>query len=227
MSNPFISVQEAASSPLDATKNSPSDGFWAPPSHELDHLLQAAAPKTRCEEVRESADGHDSPIPLERHTPFTSPLGNEALLNRPASLLSTSETPDVTPVSSANRSLAALLDKYRSAISLVPSSLVTFGNEHESPSEVQVRNALTADFVADITVPDGQNFPPGAEFVKCWRMMNDGDSDWPDSTELVFVAGTTLFMENSSKSVKVGSVKAGTEIDLWTQELKVRTTVSA
>jgi len=83
-----------------------------------------------------------------------------------------------------------------------------------------VHKALTADLVADITVPDGQNFPPGAEFVKCWRMVNDGERDWPESTELVFVAGISLLKESSSPNVKVGLVKVGSEVDLWTGELK-------
>jgi next-to-BRCA1 protein 1 len=229
MNNPFMSAQEAASSPLDAKKSSPSatsHGTWLPPSHELDHLIQeqpslTVAPKSFYEEAQDIVHGNNVLTPSDGNTPFQSPLGNEALLNRPASL-SVPELSDVVPVSSVNRSLAALLDDYRSATSLAPSSLAASVDKQEAPSHFEAQKALTADFVADITVPDGQNFPAGAEFVKCWRMMNDGERDWPESTELVFVAGTPLLKESSPVSVKVGLVKIGSEVDLWTGELKVR-----
>jgi next to BRCA1 gene 1 protein len=225
VNNPFMSAQESASSLFNAKKNSPSAtslGTWVPPSHELNHLIQAqtAAVKSFYEEARGNVNGANIFTPSEGNTPFQSPLGNEALLNRPAST-NVPEPSDIAPVSSANRSLAALLDDYHSTTSLAPSSLATSVDEREVVSEPQAQKALTADFVADITVPDGQKFPPGAEFVKCWRMMNDGERDWPESTELVFVAGQQLLKASSPQSMRVGRVKIGSEVDLWTGELKV------
>ncbi|KAL1740773.1 hypothetical protein HDZ31DRAFT_46846 [Schizophyllum fasciatum] len=61
-------------------------------------------------------------------------------------------------------------------------------------------------------------FPPGAEFVKVWRVRNGGDADWPASTALVFVAGSPLGATN--KAIPVGAVKAGSEVELATDELK-------
>jgi len=78
---------------------------------------------------------------------------------------------------------------------------------------------LSAMFVKDITVTDGQIFPPGAEFMKCWRVLNDSEHDWPETTELVYIAGEALGMKKDG-TVHVGSVKAGTEVELWTSELK-------
>jgi len=81
---------------------------------------------------------------------------------------------------------------------------------------------LVASFLSDTTVPDGQVFPPGAEFVKSWRMTNDGSRDWPESTELHFSAGETFSLDRSgSQKVKVGKVAAGLHVDVWTGELKV------
>jgi next-to-BRCA1 protein 1 len=81
---------------------------------------------------------------------------------------------------------------------------------------------LKASFLSDTTVPDGQVFPPGAEFVKSWHMLNDGESTWPDTTELVFVAGECLVRGNElPKKIRVGGVCPGEEVDLWTGELKV------
>jgi next-to-BRCA1 protein 1 len=73
--------------------------------------------------------------------------------------------------------------------------------------------------VEDVTVPDGQVFPPGAEFVKCWRLLNSGERDWPENTELVFLAGDRL-ADSALPPVLVGRVAAGAEYDVWTGELK-------
>jgi hypothetical protein len=35
-----------------------------------------------------------------------------------------------------------------------------------------------ADYVADITIPDGTNLAPGETFVKTWRIVNSGTSTW-------------------------------------------------
>lgn len=229
------SAQEAPSSPLDP-KNSPpspatshvdsSHATWMPSARDLDHLINGHAlilpPKSSCEKAQDTLPGNNVLAPSDGNTPFQSPLCNEALLIRPASM-TVPEPTDVVPVF-VHRSLAALLDDYRSTASIEPSSLATSVVDEETgaDNDVPVQKALTAGMVADITVHDGQNFPPGAEFVKCWRMINDGERDWPETTELVFVAGIPLLKESSPQSVRVGAVKVGSEVDLWTGELKVR-----
>lgn len=90
----------------------------------------------------------------------------------------------------------------------------------QKPTE-ETKVYLSAMFVEDITVIDGQIFPPGAEFMKCWRVLNDSEHDWPEATELVYIAGEALGMKKGG-TVHVGSVKAGMEAELWTSELKVR-----
>lgn len=80
---------------------------------------------------------------------------------------------------------------------------------------------LRATFVNDLTLPDGQIFPPGAEFMKCWQMVNSGGVAWPAGTELVYVAGERLTREvGGPAGVPIGSVKVGAEVELWTGELK-------
>ncbi|KAF9454162.1 hypothetical protein P691DRAFT_657056 [Macrolepiota fuliginosa MF-IS2] len=86
-------------------------------------------------------------------------------------------------------------------------------------AEVKEKIYLSAMFVEDVTVLDGQIFPPGAEFMKCWRMFNDSEHDWPETTELVYVAGEVLGMKKGGV-VHVGLVKSGTEVEVWTGELK-------
>ncbi|KAI0639950.1 hypothetical protein C8Q77DRAFT_1164747 [Trametes polyzona] len=80
---------------------------------------------------------------------------------------------------------------------------------------------LLATFVSDNNIPDGQIFPPGAEFVKSWRMKNEGTVDWPESTELVFVAGDRLApREGAPIKVLIGAVKAGEEVEVVAGEMK-------
>ncbi len=49
-----------------------------------------------------------------------------------------------------------------------------------------------AQFVADVTVPDGTIFKPGASFTKTWRMKNIGSCTWTTAYSLVFYAGDQL-----------------------------------
>lgn len=77
---------------------------------------------------------------------------------------------------------------------------------------------LRAAYVADNNIPDGQIFPPGAEFVKSWKMMNDGYRDWPETTQLMWAAGDKL---TEQPAVRVGRVASGEEVDIWTGEMKV------
>ncbi|RPI94937.1 MAG: hypothetical protein EHM40_04795 [Chloroflexi bacterium] len=49
-----------------------------------------------------------------------------------------------------------------------------------------------AQFVSDLTAPDGSAFAPGAAFTKTWRVMNAGTCTWTTSYNLVWVGGDVL-----------------------------------
>ena len=49
-----------------------------------------------------------------------------------------------------------------------------------------------AQFVSDLTVPDGSTFAPGSTFTKAWRLMNIGTCTWDSSYNLVWVGGDSL-----------------------------------
>ena len=143
-----------------------------------------------------------------------STLSKEALLTRPEE-----EVADDSSVSngfSVRQSLASLINDLPT---LVPTKVSSPAAEAPEPLS-ESRIPLSATFVEDVTVSDGQVFPPGAEFVKCWRLMNDSGRDWPESTELVFLAGESLSATDKPVAVEVGSVAAGKEVDVWTGELK-------
>jgi hypothetical protein len=46
-----------------------------------------------------------------------------------------------------------------------------------------------AQFIADVTVPDGTVFAPGATFKKTWRLKNVGTCTWTTNYSLVYVSG--------------------------------------
>ncbi|KAH9858338.1 hypothetical protein C2E23DRAFT_803657 [Lenzites betulinus] len=146
-----------------------------------------------------------------------SPLVGEPLLCRP--LVSERSTNPFTarrslsdlilavpPVHTAARSVRESLDF------LIPTA------SYRAPSPPA---PLMATFVSDNNVTDGQIFPPGAEFVKSWRMKNIGSVDWPETTELIFVAGDRMAPRGStSLRVHVGVVKAGAEVEVVAGEMK-------
>ncbi len=49
-----------------------------------------------------------------------------------------------------------------------------------------------AQFIADVTVPDGTTFAPGATFNKTWRLKNVGACTWTTAYQLVFYSGTQM-----------------------------------
>lgn len=49
-----------------------------------------------------------------------------------------------------------------------------------------------AEFVADLTVPDGAQFLPGQTLVKKWSVKNSGSCDWGPGYRLVFISGEPL-----------------------------------
>src|SRR5215208_3907112 len=53
-------------------------------------------------------------------------------------------------------------------------------------------NCDHAQFVSDLTVPDGSAFAPGAAFTKTWRLMNIGTCTWTASYNLVWAGGDAL-----------------------------------
>jgi hypothetical protein len=46
-----------------------------------------------------------------------------------------------------------------------------------------------AEFVKDVTIPDGTRLDPGAQFTKIWRVRNVGTCTWTDEYSFVFVDG--------------------------------------
>ena len=52
--------------------------------------------------------------------------------------------------------------------------------------------AYHAEFVADVTVPDGTQFTPGEVFSKTWRIRNIGSETWTTDFAIVFIDGERM-----------------------------------
>jgi hypothetical protein len=49
-----------------------------------------------------------------------------------------------------------------------------------------------AQFISDVSVPDGTIFQPNAAFTKTWRLKNSGTCTWTTAYSLVFVSGDKM-----------------------------------
>jgi Ig-like domain-containing protein len=68
-----------------------------------------------------------------------------------------------------------------------------------------------SDFVADVTIPDGTHFAPGAAFNKTWRLRNSGPCTWTSGYQLRFIGGEPM----SGASVNLsGIVTPGATVDI-------------
>lgn len=67
------------------------------------------------------------------------------------------------------------------------------------PTEVPAGCVSNAQFVADVTIPDGMVVSPGAGFTKTWRVRNNGSCMWDEGYAIVFASGSNLaeFSENA------------------------------
>ena len=69
-----------------------------------------------------------------------------------------------------------------------------------------------AEFVADVTVPDGSTFAAGQAFTKTWRLKNVGTCTWTPSYSLAFVSGE--IMGGAASSALPATVPPGGTVDV-------------
>lgn len=69
-----------------------------------------------------------------------------------------------------------------------------------------------AQFIADVTIPDGTKMAPGQAFTKTWRLRNLGSCTWDNRYALVFAGGDAL---GAPAVVNLtGSVPTGATVDV-------------
>lgn len=90
-------------------------------------------------------------------------------------------------------------------ITLIPSPIVT-----STLGATATPNCPLAEFVADVTIPDGTVITSGQTFNKKWRLKNIGACAW-SGYSLVFDSGESM---NGPATKAIGTVNPGQEIDL-------------
>ncbi len=70
----------------------------------------------------------------------------------------------------------------------------------------------SADFVTDISIPDGTTLTSNSSFIKTWRIKNTGTCSWDSGYSLVFVDGTLLMPVNYAPLP--GTIAPGQTFDL-------------
>lgn len=68
-----------------------------------------------------------------------------------------------------------------------------------------------ANFVTDLSFPDGSILPPGQSITKTWRMKNTGSTSWGSGYQLVFLRGDRM---GAPASINVPSTAPGQNVDL-------------
>jgi hypothetical protein len=97
--------------------------------------------------------------------------------------LSPSDTPSSTPTLMPSSTLLP---------TLTPSPLPTASSTPE-PTSVYAGSACNlAEFVADLTIPDGSVVTAGSSFVKTWRVRNTGSCTWTRDYRIVSVGPKPL-----------------------------------
>ena len=133
---------------------------------------------------------------------FGSPAGDRALWGSPIIARSGSPVPiTVTPSPTGTPS--------------TPTATVTGTPPSPTPTRTgtpQPAGCDRAQFVADVTVPDGTLFAPGAVFTKTWRLKNSGTCTWSTSYMLIFDTGEKMGGPDALALPK--SVAPGQTVDL-------------
>lgn len=69
-----------------------------------------------------------------------------------------------------------------------------------------------AQFVSDVTVPDGEDHAPDTTFVKTWKLRNAGTCSWSNSYSVVFVSGNSMGGPASQNLTE--TIAPGTTVDV-------------
>ena len=98
------------------------------------------------------------------------------------------------------------------SIMLVVAMLLSLVPAAVTASPASAATCDWAQFVADVTVPDGMRFDPGATFTKTWRLRNIGTCTWTTGYTMVYDSGEKM---GTTTSVPLpNSVAPGQTVDV-------------
>ena len=163
-------------------------------------ILALSLALTGCQLLPGAATATLPPLPTLAPTLTAGPADTATLPATAAATAAPSDTP------AANATAAPTTP----AATAAPASATPAGTS----TAVVTQGAGTdrADFVADVTVPDGTTFTPGQTFVKTWQLKNSGTNAWSSSYSLVYVRGDQM---GGPASVPLsGTVAAGATVEV-------------
>jgi hypothetical protein len=70
-----------------------------------------------------------------------------------------------------------------------------------------------AEYVTDVTYPDGTTVLAGASFTKTWRLMNTGSCTWTSGYRLVFSSGDPMGAQTATKFTN-NAIPPGSTVDV-------------
>jgi hypothetical protein len=115
-------------------------------------------------------------------------------------------TPTPDPAQTIAAQTAEALQTLAAILSLTPASTFT------STPAPTASMADRAEFVLDVTVPDGTDFAPSASFTKTWRLKNIGTTTWTTEYKLTFISGDQM---GTATSVSLpNAVAPGETVDI-------------
>jgi hypothetical protein len=127
--------------------------------------------------------------------------------NNPADATATSAAQTVEALLSATPVATTAVPSPTSQVTLTPIPLPTNTN---TPAASATPVCPQAQFITDVTIPDGTLMTPGQSFTKKWRIKNTGACAW-SGYSLVFDSGDSM---GGPATTPIGSVNPGQEIDL-------------
>jgi len=126
---------------------------------------------------------------------YGSPVGDRALWGNPVIVGSGGTTATFTPT-----------------VTGTPPTPTPTSTAPTPTSTVAPSSCDKAQFIADVTVPDGTTYAPGTAFNKTWRLKNVGACTWTTSYQLVFYSGEQMGGPSALTFPK--SVAPGQTVDL-------------
>lgn len=82
---------------------------------------------------------------------------------------------------------------------------------HVLPFDDNLPSPEQANYISDLTLPDGTVVSPGQVLVKTWRMRNIGTTTWDSGYEMAFTGGERMGAPNA---VNVSQTAPGQEVDI-------------
>ena len=127
-------------------------------------------------------------------------------------------TPDLASTTIAQTVQAALTSSAPTVTNTIPApAITTVAPPTVAPPPTRVVPTATstcdiAQFITDVTIPDGTVLTPGQAFTKTWRIKNVGTCSWTPSYAVVFSSGNS--MNGPATQALTGNVNPGQTVDI-------------